>query len=120
MTGELATAGEVDTFNLTATVSTLVVGDNIETITLLVRNNIGANAGATTIAHTMTGNSGNNVLTGGSLADTITGNAGNDFITGNGGSDNITGGDGNDSMSGDDSNDPEQRQWRRYDQWRRR
>ncbi|MBK8817526.1 MAG: hypothetical protein IPN42_19550 [Methylococcaceae bacterium] len=66
------------------TAGILVVGDNIETITLLGTSNIRANAGATTVAHTMTGNSGNNVLTGGSLADTITGNAGNDSLTGNG------------------------------------
>ncbi len=60
---------------------------------------------SSSIAITMHGGVGNDVLKGGGGADTIFGDAGNDEIHGGGGIDTISGGDDNDTIYGDAGND---------------
>jgi hypothetical protein len=56
--------------------------------------------GSLTIASTLNGNDGNDVLTGGTAADTISGGIGNDSIVGGAGADSLVGGAGNDTFVG--------------------
>ena len=56
--------------------------------------------GHATLASSLTGDDGDNVLTGGSGVDTISGGKGNDTIIGGGGNDVLNGGEGSDTYVG--------------------
>jgi Ca2+-binding RTX toxin-like protein len=57
-------------------------------------------AAVTSVATSLTGAAGNDVITGGALNDTLSGAAGNDNITGGDGNDSMLGGDGIDIVTG--------------------
>lgn len=62
-------------------------------------------AGDFTLAVTMSGGNGKDVLAGGSGADTLDGGNGSDTLTGGAGDDSLRGGNGKDSLDAGDGND---------------
>lgn len=63
------------------------------------------NATAATLAVTLDGSSGNDIVTGGTQADLLMGGSGNDSIVGLAGNDNLYGGSGADTLTGGDGDD---------------
>ena len=101
------TAADATTLNVTASKAFTVT-----TFTAAAVKTLNASAstadvtiGATSVASTITGGSGNDTFTGSGSADVIDGGAGNDNLTGGIGNDSITGGAGNDDLTGGAGND---------------
>jgi len=99
ISGELATAGEIDTVEFGGVSGILTIGLNVENITLTGNANIGAIGN--TSNNTMTGNSGNNTLNGGLGDDTMIGGMGDDayFVDSVNDVVNETGGSGTDTVN---------------------
>jgi Ca2+-binding RTX toxin-like protein len=88
-------AGELD--NVGATIENVIGGS--------AADNISAAADLTVVAHTITGNDGDDTLTGGDAADILNGGKGNDTLTGGLGDDTLNGNDGDDTLIGGADND---------------
>lgn len=99
ITGELATAGEIDTVEFGGVSGVYTLGLNVENITLTGTANIGATGN--TSNNTMTGNSGNNSLNGGVGDDTMIGGVGDDtyFVDSINDAVNEAGGSGMDTVN---------------------
>jgi Ca2+-binding RTX toxin-like protein len=80
-----------------------VLAANVERLELQGISNI--NGAGTSLADTIVGNTGNNILTGNDGNDSLYGGAGNDTLNGNNGNDFLTGGTGNDTMAGGTGDD---------------
>lgn len=103
VSGELATAGEVDTI-ITSVSLTTAMATNVEDLTLLA-GSAARSALGNASANTMRGNEFDNTLDGGTNNDTLFGGAGNDVLKGGDGADVLRGEGGADVLTGGIGND---------------
>lgn len=106
--------GVASVFTVPMTTLTINGGDNADSISITSLDSsfsgaivINGNAGndsidvsAVSLATTLTGGLGDDLLIGGSVADFLNGGSGDDTAAGNSGNDTITGGSGRDSLDG--------------------
>jgi Ca2+-binding RTX toxin-like protein len=78
---------------------TFTLAANVENLLLTGTGNV--NGTGTSLANTITGNTGNNTLNGLNGADTLVGGLGNDTLLGGLANDTLTGGDGDDTLNGE-------------------
>jgi Ca2+-binding RTX toxin-like protein len=94
---------DAKTVNLTGAASLQITAVSLPNVTKIdasgLTKNFMIDAGANTVARTITGGAGNDTLEAGSGNDTINGGAGNDVIVTGGGADSIVAGEGNDTVN---------------------
>lgn len=100
-------AGDATTLNISASKAFTITTLTAAAVKTLDASASTANltVGATSVASTITGGSGNDTFTGSGSADSVSGGTGNDTLDGGAGNDNVAGGDGNDSITGGTGND---------------